>query len=62
MSNLQTTYTAAKNTKRGTRIWIEGQKLSLAGLGQSVDYLQPLKLALNLFQTMNRNALLQEVA
>jgi hypothetical protein len=31
-------------------------------LGQSVDYLQPLKLALNLFQTMNRNALLLEVS
>jgi DNA (cytosine-5)-methyltransferase 1 len=31
-------------------------------LGQSVDYRQPLKLALNLFQTMNRTALLKEVA
>lgn len=38
MSNLQTAYTAAKNTKRGTRIWIEGQKLSLAGFEPDALY------------------------
>lgn len=38
MSNLQTTYTAAKATKRGTRIWIEGQKLSLSGFAPDALY------------------------
>ena len=38
MSNLQTTYTAAKETKRGTRIWIEGQKLSLSGFTPDALY------------------------
>lgn len=38
MSNLQTTYTAAKETKRGTRIWIEGQKLSLSGFTPDTLY------------------------
>jgi DNA (cytosine-5)-methyltransferase 1 len=38
MSNLQTTYTATKETKRGLRIWIEGQKLSLAGFEPQALY------------------------
>lgn len=37
MSN-QTTYTACKQTKRGLRIWIEGQKLSLAGFSPDTAY------------------------
>ena len=38
MSNLQTTYTATKETKRGLRIWIEGQKLSLVGFEPEALY------------------------
>ena len=36
--SIQTTYTAAKETKRGTRIWIEGQKLSLSGFAPDALY------------------------
>ena len=36
--SIQTTYTAAKETKRGTRIWIEGQKLSLSGFTPDALY------------------------
>ena len=38
MSHLQTTYTAAKQTSRGLRIWIEGQKLALAGFTPAARY------------------------
>ena len=38
MNNLQTTYTDDKETKRGTRIWIEGQKLSLSGFAPDALY------------------------
>ena len=38
--SIQTTYTAAKETKRGTRIWIEGQKLSLSGFTPDALYLK----------------------
>ena len=38
MSNLQTTYTSTKETKRGLRIWIEGQKLSLVGFEPEALY------------------------
>ena len=36
--SIQTTYTAAKETKRGTRIWIEGQKLGLSGFTPDALY------------------------
>ena len=38
MRNIQTTYSAAKSTARGTRVWIEGQKLSLVGFTPDTLY------------------------
>ena len=36
--SIQTTYTTAKETKRGLRIWIEGQKLNLVGFEPDAPY------------------------